>query len=224
MLLSTLEDTFPSEIAADGFPHIVINNRFGGPINYVDANWYQGAYEATKYLLSLGHTSIAFLHQSMKYFDNQERIRGYRDALTQAGHSVRPDLLLEAIGDPTFSAAYNGLKTLLQRRPDITALFAQNGDILGILQCAREHGIEIPGDLSVVAFDDSPEMAHSTTSITVVAQRIADMGELAIREVVRQIQSPEETGKPRQTIFPTQLIIRESTTSPVAKSQMTFVT
>jgi LacI family transcriptional regulator len=218
VLLSTQEDAFPLEIASVGFPHIVVNNRFEGPVNYVDADWYQGAHNATRYLLSQGHASIAFLHQSMKYFDNQERMRGYRDALTQAGYPVDPDLLLEAIGDPTFTASYNGLNTLLQRRPDITAMIAQNGDILGIRQFAHEHGIMIPTDFSVVAFDDSPEMAHSSPSITVVAQRIADMGELAVREVVRQIQSPEEAGRLRQTVFPTQLILRESTAPVIAKA------
>lgn len=218
MLLATQEDTFPAEIASVGFPHVVINSRPKGQVNYVDADWYQGAHEATKYLLSLGHSAIAFLHQSMNYFNNQERLRGYRDALLQSGGEVDTGLLLEAVGDSAFTAAYNGMNTLLLRRPDITALIVQNADILGIRQCARDRRIEIPADLSVVAYDDSPEMAHSVPSITVVAQRIADMGELAVREVVRQIQSPEEAGRLRQTVFPTQLILRESTAPRVDKA------
>ncbi len=218
VLLATLEDTFPAEIASVDFPHIVVNSRPKGSVNYVDADWYQGAYEATKYLLSLGHTAIAFQHQSMKYFNNQERMRGYQDGLAQAGLALDQALLLESIGDPTFSASYNGLNTLLQRRPNLTAMIAQNGDVLGIRQSAREHGIEIPKDLSVLAYDDSPEMAHTNPSITVVAQRIEDMGELAVREVVRQIQSPEEAGKLHQTVFPTQLILRESTAPAVVKN------
>lgn len=211
MLLTKVEDTFPLEIAQAGFPHMVLGNSSQPPVNWVDSDCYSGMYEATRYLISLGHSRIAFLCQSPHHWDNLERMRGYRDALEQANIPFLENLTQDLVGDDVISAAYNSLNNLLYSHPKITALITPNWNILGVYESLRDHGMKIPEDLSVVALDDSLDMEYANPAITCVAQRIQQMGEFAVREVVKQIESPEEAKKVRQVVLPTQLIIREST-------------
>ncbi|KXK40353.1 MAG: HTH-type transcriptional regulator DegA [bacterium] len=211
ILLSKIEDTFPVDIAQAGFPHMVIGNRFDPPVNWIGGDCYTGMYEATRYLISLGHSRIAYIRHSPLYWDNQQRVRGYRDALEQANIPFAENMVRELVGEDVIAAAYNTLNNLFYSCPGITALITPNWDMLGIYECLREHGLRIPDDISVVALDDSPDMEHASPSITTVAQRIQQMGEFAVREVVKQIESPEEAAKIRRVVLPTELIIREST-------------
>ena len=217
VLLSTVEDRFPAEIARQGFPVVVVNNRPQMAVDHIDSDAYQGSYEATQYLIALGHEHIAFMHFSMNYLSHQERLRGYQDALREAGLRVDPEWFvnLDQAGSTTFEAGFNGLSTLLLRHPEVTAVLSQAETIMqGVVTCLQEMGRSVPGDLSLIAFDDSPMMAHSRPAFTVVKQDIPRIGALAVKRVVECIQSVEAQREPFKMILPNHLVIRQTTGQP----------
>jgi DNA-binding LacI/PurR family transcriptional regulator len=216
MLLTHLEDLFPVEIATEGFPHVVLNSQFAGRVNFIDTNVYLGTTEALRFLIAQGHTRIAFLKQPQNYFSHRERYRAYQDVMSAEGLLVDENLIIEPVSHSAYERGYHGLNSLLLTR-DFSALLVPVDGMLGVVQCARDRGCDIPGDLSVIAFDDAPETQYIEPSFTVVAQNFDLMGQHAVREVIRQIESPIDSEHPVKMILAPQLVVREST-APVRKT------
>lgn len=176
------------------FPGVIATNRIG-------------VMEAMGYLFGLGHRRIGFIGGRPELQSAQRRLQGYKDSLEEAG--VALDLALIQIGDYTQPTAYLYAQRLLGLENPPTAILAANDDMaLGVYAAAREAGLSIPNDLSVVGFDNTPEAMSANPPLTSVDQSIEAMGELAVELLVRLIhQEPVETMLYK---VPTQLIIRHS--------------
>jgi LacI family transcriptional regulator len=171
----------------------------------VHATNYQGALDAMQYLIGLGHKRIGFIGGRAELESATRRLKGYRDALEQAGLPV--DETLISAGDYTTETAVRCTRELLALTPPPTAIFASNDQsALGVYQAARELGLHIPADLSVIGFDNIPEAAYN--DMTTIDQFIAEMGYIATKMLIDLINGVQLTEKIHKV--QTQLVIRGS--------------
>jgi LacI family transcriptional regulator len=189
------------------------------PINPVDpvlpsvgaTNW-QGAMRAVEHLLELGHRRIAML-RGYECLVDDARYHGYVAALS--GYGIAVDEILIARGNFRFHPAVTAAEEILgsSRRP--TAFFAANDlEALGVIEAARRSGLSVPGDLSIVGFDDSLYASASSPQLTTVRQPFVQMGEVAYQLLSDQMDGRDPAAV-RVELAAT-LVIRESTAPPRA--------
>ena len=195
-------------------PLVIIdpNNEAPDYPSIIAAN-QEGALAAMNYLTDLGHRRIGHIAGEMKLVSANQRLQGYKDGLIAAGIPLNEDLI--EIGDYTTETAVICARKLLSLRERPTAIFAANDmSAIGVYQAAREFGLEIPGDLSVVGFDNLREAAFLNPPLTTIDQSIEKMGTIATELLVKLVKgeslpiSPAEDGNLYK--IPTQLIIRDS--------------
>ncbi|MEN3184845.1 MAG: substrate-binding domain-containing protein, partial [Atribacterota bacterium] len=137
----------------------------------------------------------------------RERFQGYKAALRRAG--IAYDEALVEYGDWSMESGHAAMKRLLGRGVRVTAIFATNDDMaLGAMEAAKEHGLRIPEDVSIVGFDDAPISANAFVSLTTVRVYKREMGRFAMQRVLRRIEEPHLV--PIRVIFPTELVERSS--------------
>jgi LacI family transcriptional regulator len=194
----------------DALPVVLLNCAVDGDeYDSIMIDNVGGAFAMTQHLLALGHRRIAFIRGGERNHDAGERLRGYRAALEGAG--VEQHAELEVAGDFTEAAGSRAAKTLLagDRRP--TAIFAGNDSMaFGAMSALRDAGVRVPDDVSVAGFDDIPIAAYMSPPLTTVRVAIAELGELAIRTLLRAIDEGNEHERRRQ-VLPTWLVGRQST-------------
>lgn len=173
------------------------------------ANW-AGGRAAAEHLLALGHRRLAVLAGRRTHLYSQARIDGFRSAVTQAGLDL-PD---ERVAHTDWGRARAAEQaTALLRETSPTAVFACSDTIaLGLYDAAATLGLRIPDDVSVVGFDDLPEAQWVTPALTTVRQPIAEMGEAALRMLLRISADPPPEA-PREELA-TRLVVRASTAGP----------
>lgn len=166
-----------------------------------------GAIEATEYLLSLGHRRVAHLSGRPDLRSAELREEGYRRAMADAGIAFDPDLV--RVGGYEAEASSTPIRELLALPDRPTAIFAAN-DISAIqtMAVAREMGLRVPEDLSVIGFDNVPESALAEPPLTTIDQSIQALGHEAARMLIGLIEDP--TTEPRQITLPTKLVARRT--------------
>jgi LacI family transcriptional regulator len=175
-------------------------------------NW-QGGMSAVAHLLDLGHMRIGMLRGTDCLVDDA-RYHGYVAALSSRGIEVDPSIVSRAFFrfEPAIPAALDLLR--LPDRP--TAIFAASDyEALGVLEAARQLGLHVPADLSVVGFDDNIGARTASPSLTTVRQPFLQMGETAYRVLVDQINGVSSPGRVE---LATTLITRGSTAPPKKKN------
>jgi LacI family transcriptional regulator len=190
------------------FPHALVDHRGGdekAPA-VAAANW-RGAYKATEYLIELKHRRIGFITGAMDQICAQDRLAGYKTALTDHGIAFDPELVYE--GDFFQPQGYAGASALLELPHPPTAIFASNDvSAFGVMEAVREHGLRIPDDVSVLGFDDIPQAAHVHPPLTTVRQPLEEMGRTATRMLLEHIKDPLRL--PERVELPTKLVLRQS--------------
>ncbi|WP_433307615.1 LacI family DNA-binding transcriptional regulator [Actinoplanes sp. CA-030573] len=168
-----------------------------------------GARAATQRLLDAGHRSVWHISGPSDWFDAAGRVRGWEETLHAAGLEIPPLLT----GDWSAASGYrNG--QLLARLPDVTAVFTANDHIaLGLLRALNEHGRRVPGDVSIIGFDDVPEAAYFTPPLTTVRPDFAAVATATLELLMTQIQAGRADSGTRRTIAPV-LIERDSVAPP----------
>ncbi|WP_308366483.1 MULTISPECIES: LacI family DNA-binding transcriptional regulator [unclassified Microbulbifer] len=137
--------------------------------NCIQVDDSAAAFDLTQHLLQLGHKRIGFLCGGEEHVSTYGRLDGYKRALQQAGLAVDPNLILE--GEYSFDSGVQGAKTLLQSAEPPTAIFASNDEMAaGALFAARLMNIDIPGQLSIVGFEDSPFSRQTWPKLTTAHQ------------------------------------------------------
>ncbi|HEX7524826.1 MAG TPA: LacI family DNA-binding transcriptional regulator [Gaiellaceae bacterium] len=173
----------------------------------VDSDNLSGAVTATEHLIRLGHRRIGFLAGRPDLESARLREQGYRHALKAAG--IPFDANLVRVGSYQPEAAREATRELLAREPRPTAIFAANdASAIETLAVARDMGLKLPDDLSVVGFDNVPESALCEPPLTTVEQPIQRMGEEAVRLLLALIDDP--ASPPAQVVLPTRLVERAS--------------
>jgi len=189
-------------------PVVVIDPNIDEPeCHAVIATNYAGALAVMEYLIGLGHRRIGFIGGRPELKSAVQRLQGYQDGLRKAGIPLDPDLIQG--GDFSEEAGFAGAQKLLRLPEPPTAIFAANDQMaIGAIKAARQLGLEVPRDLSVVGFDNIPESAYFNPALTTVDQSIDKMGYVATQILVSLIRGEPLNGRLYE--IPTQLIIRDS--------------
>ncbi|HEY9219132.1 MAG TPA: LacI family DNA-binding transcriptional regulator [Phenylobacterium sp.] len=167
----------------------------------------QGGYAAAKHLAQLGHTVVGHIHGPNTFRSAHERRAGFRQGLGEAHLRLPAEYVCEAAY--TFDTGAAGAERLLKLRPRPTAIFTGNDEMAaGVYKAARDAGLEIPRDLSVVGYDDSPLAERLWPPLTTVRLPIREMGRSA---ALKLIGDSETKARAKPTEFEPALIVREST-------------
>ena len=189
---------------------IVLVDRFFPdlPLPYVSSDNVAGARQATELLITSGHRRIACLQGLRGTSPSEFRVRGYKEALAHHHLPIENNLI---VGDSfTEQSGYIETKLLLRTEPGVRAILALshlNG--LGAIRALTEEKRRIPDDVSIISFDDTPYFSYLATPLTAVAQANSEMGEVAVKLLFDQIQSPHRQTK-GGILLPTTLVMRES--------------
>lgn len=215
-LVDTTDDQLAT-LAAARVPVVLLDPLRQPPSSVASvgaANW-AGGRAAAEHLLGLGHRRLAVLGGQRDHLYSQARIDGFRSALTQAGLDLPDDRVAHT--DWRRGQAAEGALGLLRGTPAPTAVFACSDTIaLGVYDAAAALGLQIPGDVSVVGFDDLPEARWLSPALTTVHQPIAEMGGAALRMLLR-LGGDVLRETPREELA-TRLVVRGSTAA-VSMSQ-----
>jgi LacI family transcriptional regulator len=167
---------------------------------------FTGARAATRHLLELGHTRIAFISGPSDHPDANERLRGYQSALQEAGIAHVPELVLHA--DFIESGGMLAITRLLESGANFTAVFAANDQMAyGARLALYRRNIRVPEDISLVGYDDLPNSTYSMPPLTTVRQPVYEIGRLAAQAMLRLIAG----GAGDIAAPPLELVVREST-------------
>jgi DNA-binding LacI/PurR family transcriptional regulator len=171
----------------------------------------QAAAEATRHLLDLGHRTVHHVAIPSET-GTSARQAGWRDALEHAGAPVPP--VLRGGWDP--GSAYRAGRTLAQN-PAVTAILCGNDDTaLAVRRALYEAGREVPGDVSLVGFDDVPGAAYWTPALTTVRMDFVALGRACVDAVVAEVVGEV---RPPPALTPPGLVVRESTAPPPAEAE-----
>lgn len=203
-----------THIASSEIPIVGVDPHAGpedGPT--VEADSFGGAVTATRYLIELGHRRIGFVAGRPDLRSSRARDAGYRRALANAGIAYLPQLTRTGFYDR--EAARRMAHELLGSTARPTAVFAANDlSAIAIAEVAAERGLDVPGDLSIVGFDDIPEASRWSPALTTVRQPMRRLGEEAVG-MLASLMNGEEP-ETIHTLLPTRLIIRSTTAPPRA--------
>jgi DNA-binding LacI/PurR family transcriptional regulator len=191
-----------------GVPVVVVEGDESKTNWTVGVDQVCGAELGTRHLIDLGHTGILHLAGPQDWTEARARLLGWQTAMYAAGLRPPPHV----IGDWSAASGYEaGLE--IARRDDITAVFCANDQMaLGLLRALTEAGVSVPGDVSVVGFDDIPEAAYLIPPLTTVRQDFTAVGRRAI-EILQTAIAQDERPAPARLISP-ELVVRASTASP----------
>ncbi len=173
--------------------------------SYVTSDNAEGAYQAVKYLLKLGHQRIVLLTGPRDLSTEQARMQGYQQAVAEEGIASRKELIIT--GNYSLDEAYQETSKLIQKQIEFTAIFATD-DIMafGAKRALEEHGLEIPADVSLVGYDDI--RFSSIIALTTVSQPTYEMGRNAVVLLLDLINARITT--PQHIVLRPSMIIRGS--------------
>jgi DNA-binding LacI/PurR family transcriptional regulator len=176
-----------------------------------------GARLATRHLIELGHTEIIHLAGPQDWIEAEARMRGFLDEIDSAELNTNPPIL----GDWTADFGYRAGRELLRTR-EFSAVFAASDHMaLGLLHAFREGGIDVPGQISVVGFDDMPDTRHFQPPLTTVRQDFEKIGQRTVALLLGELTG--EVSADDEQILP-ELVVRGSTgRAPVAAATVTHV-
>jgi len=193
---------------AQGVPLVVADGSPDG-FTSVDNDQALGAAAATQHLLDLGHRTVWHVAGPQDSFSARRRATAWLATMKAAGAPVPPLQL----GDWTAASGYR-IGRELAVRDDVTAIFAGNDHMaLGLMLALREAGIDIPGQVSVVGFDDLPESAYFMPALSTVHQDFEEIGRQCVSLLLAQIEATGETSRQIVSV-PPELVVRASSAPP----------
>ena len=191
------------------FPVVLLNPRFNlltcGSISIAN---FDGARSMVEHLLALGHKTIAMITGPSGNVDAEERLRGYRTALLEAG--LGPSSTLEIEGDFTESSGYRSAFEILSHTPRPSAVFAANDYMaIGLLSALRDAAVAVPGDMAVTGFDDIAIAQYLSPPLTTVHVDAYELGARAVEHWMAYAKNGNGK-KHRAEVIPTTLVVRRS--------------
>ncbi len=201
-----IPDKYRHLYESENIPMIFVDrNILGIKKNLIQSNNEEASYQATKYLISLGHKNIGVIG-TVAYSTVQERLKGYRRALAEAQIEIRPSLIVDA--EYTESKAGQRLATkILDANSDVTALYILNNTLSGsVLLELKSRGLKIAEDISIITWDDNE--INELYEITTIVQNVDEIGRKSVDRLFEIIENPaiEETTQ----MIDTQMVLRNS--------------
>jgi len=193
-------------LAEEGLPIVVINRMLEHPkISYVSTDMEKGGYLATKHLIKLGHSRIAFINGPKLSEAAERRLSGYKRALTESKIRYNPNLI--SFNTPVADSGYKEAIKLLCAKNPPSAIFTYN-DLMafGVIKAAKELGIKIPEELSIIGFDDIFFSNFTDPPLTTVRQPKEELGENAVELLLKLMK-----GEKQSLLLEPELILRNTT-------------
>jgi LacI family transcriptional regulator len=190
------DDVWIQRIQAAGVPLVVINRKLDDKgIKNIYCDEKAGVQQAVAYLIENGHRDIAYLKGNEESSSTHRRYAGFVDEMEKHHVDIRPEWILS--GDYSAESGYRGMQALLKRAQKPTAVISASDAVaFGAMRAAHEAGIDIPGDLSLVGFDDGMLAAYSYPPLTSIRRPIGEMAAEGARQLLRLIEGeswPENT-------------------------------
>ena len=216
-----MPDTFVSQ-----FPHhrtpVVLVDAFHERFDSLTVDNQQGAYAATQHLISLGHKQIGLLGANRESIPAKERLRGFQNAMEQAGLKVDPSLVknssspkLDGFTRESGFEVMNQFLALGKKMP--TAVFVSSDiQAAGALNAIRAAGLRCPEDISIVGFDDIELAGH--LGLTTMRQPMFEMGVLAAESLLARLEDP--TQEPTHRMFMPKLVVRNTSVVYAARERI----
>lgn len=171
---------------------------------------YDGARQATEHLLKIGRKKIGLISGPLDWLEARQRWQGWADVLANAGETISDQHW--SMGNWSSHSGEAAFAELIQKYPDIDAVFASNDQMaLGVLHYASENALRVPEDLAVVGFDDLPESAYFTPSLTTIKHPLRELGMYAVKSLLAQIEGEQEVVPEHMLTLQTELVVRDST-------------
>ncbi len=200
--INTLKKVLQKDI-----PYMVLNNTFEEPINSISVNNKRAAYDVVEYLIRLGHKKIATVAGDLSTQAGKYRLDGYKEALTKYKIPLNEEYLTS--GDFLRTPSRQAAEKLLNLKNRPTAIFAAS-DVMA-LECidqARLQSISVPGELSVIGFDDNPISSYCAVPLTTVSQPLSEMGRLGVEHLNQIINRTVKV--PVKVLLRTKFVNRKS--------------
>ncbi|GGS49973.1 LacI family transcriptional regulator [Planobispora rosea] len=194
-----------------GVPMVAVEGDHAGDVSVVSVDQVEGARLATEHLIGLGHETVWHVSGPSDWLEAEGRIAGWRGVLIAGGRPV-PEILP---GDWSPRSGYQAGQKLA-RMEEVTAVFVANDQMaLGVLRAFAEAGVEVPGRVSVVGFDDVPESEFFSPPLTTVRQDFGAVGRNSIEILLRQIEAGQDLPHERLVVPP--LFKVRASTAPVRR-------
>ncbi|WP_338846858.1 LacI family DNA-binding transcriptional regulator [Massilia sp. W12] len=195
-------------LAAEELPVVVVDREVPGVnADFIQADHEQGAYQAVRYLLELGHRRIACVAGPQDLLASSDRVAGYMRALQEAGAAFHSEWLINS--DFTSEGGFRAFQQLLALPQRPSAIFVSN-DLMAIggLCAAAASGVQIPQQLSVVGYDDIALASFANPPLTTVAQPKHEIGYLTAQTLIERLKQPTHVATREK--LPTRLVLRGS--------------
>jgi LacI family transcriptional regulator len=212
VLANRIDDLWVEEAYRSKVPILLIpGNLPPSNIPSVDFDNIDGAFQAVDYLAKIGHRRIAFLSGPANLKFGIDRLTGFRNALKKNGIPNQKNLVWEF--DATQQGGYKAMKDLLALDLPPTAVLVLNDfSAMGVLRAAKESGLEVPRDISIIGFGDVPLASMTDPPLTTIREPFQEMGYEACDRLLKIIQGKRLLQK--HLILPVELVIRKTTAPP----------
>jgi LacI family transcriptional regulator len=201
------DDPLLDEVAGSGLPMVSLGRvMHRDDVSWVAVDDFEGSRRAVQHLAGLGHTRIAAIAAPQQMVAGIDRYNGFVEGMREA--ELNPGLV--EFGDWSGDGGYAAMRKLLHHQP--TAVYVASDTMaMGALRAINDSGLSVPEDLAVVSFDGLPASERSRPPLTTLRQPIPQIGETLIKILLDQIDA--ETPNPIGKLIPTELIIRQSSSS-----------
>jgi DNA-binding LacI/PurR family transcriptional regulator len=205
------DDQTTSLFFEKGYPVVVIGYTNNPNVPSVRSDDEQGAYTQTQHLLALGHRNLGVISGPRNDPITLQRQEGHRRAMAESGLDARRTCCVE--GNYTVDSGYDAAQQLMQEMLELTAIVAFSDTMaIGAMHWLTKHGYSIPGDISIVGYDDISDAARQTPPLTTIRIPSVDEGARAAEVLLDLIE--HRALYTRETVVPVNLVTRQSTTVP----------
>jgi len=213
------DDDLSRQLNSINIPCVVINSdqKENHPhASFVRIDDFAAAVNAVEYLIEMGHRAIGYIGNSTDTEQINMRLAGYYQALNDANIPVNEDWVYLELGSTSgFRIGVTGARQLLSKKARITALFAITDDIaMGAISSIWAHGLNVPGDISVVGFDDVYYSSLMVPPLTTIHQPIDEMANQAVKLI------SDGEARPEDLVLPTHLVVRGTCKSVVERTRL----
>ncbi len=215
ILNATSRSYYIEDLQKHKIPYMLVNESFGGQANCVVARARQATRKMTEYLLGLGHREILFIQGSTDISDVRERTAGFIEAMQNAGVKNPEQWIIPHTGyrSSLYEIGDSMISEKIRQNKHFSAIIANCDAIaLGAIKACKEAGLGVPGDVSIVGYDESLYGRYNVPSLSTIRQPLKQMSEMAMSEVHRMIKDGYPDA-PVQREVTAELIIRDSTAS-----------
>lgn len=206
VILPDAADPYFQELLDSGIPCVLLDQEAAGKSTIYSDN-AEGSRLAVEYLHSLGHRKIAHIGGGAS-FAGEKRLTGYMQAMRQLGLPVHPQHVVQGSYDYTVESGKKAMEELLHAVELPTAVFAAGDNLaVGAMMALKQHGLSVPGDMSIVGFDDIEMAKYLTPALTTVRQNTYLLGSRAAEMLIYTIEGGDGV---HSGVIPVELVIRES--------------